>query len=75
VPNHAEQWINACTIERLGVGMSAQEADLEAALETAACQAERFREGYQRIGAIPDGAAEAAALIMSRVERTRRVDA
>jgi UDP:flavonoid glycosyltransferase YjiC (YdhE family) len=75
VPNHAEQWINARTIERLGVGMSAQEADLERALETAACEAERFREGYQRFGAIRDGAAEAAALIMSFVGRTRRVDA
>ena len=47
VPNHAEQWINARTIEHLGVGMSAQEADLESALATAARQIERFHEGYR----------------------------
>jgi UDP:flavonoid glycosyltransferase YjiC (YdhE family) len=67
VPNHAEQWINARTIEHLGVGMSAQEADLENAMACAAQQVERFHEGYRRIGEIPDGAAQAAKLIMSMV--------
>jgi UDP:flavonoid glycosyltransferase YjiC (YdhE family) len=65
VPNHAEQWINARTIEHLGVGMSAQEADLESALVTAAQQVARFHEGYRVLGEIPDGAARAAKLIMS----------
>jgi UDP:flavonoid glycosyltransferase YjiC (YdhE family) len=65
VPNHAEQWINARTIEYLGVGMSAREADLEDALATASMQAEQFHEGYRRIREISDGAAEAAKLIMS----------
>ena len=67
VPNHAEQWINARTIEQLGVGMIAQEADLEYALDAIARQVGRFREGYKRLGEIPDGAAQSAALILSYV--------
>jgi UDP:flavonoid glycosyltransferase YjiC (YdhE family) len=67
VPNHAEQWINARTIEHLGVGMSAAEADLEPALDAAARQVGRFCAGYERLGHIPDGAAQAAELIMSCV--------
>jgi UDP-N-acetylglucosamine:LPS N-acetylglucosamine transferase len=67
VPNHAEQWVNARTIEGLGVGMSAQEGELEAVLDTAARRVPRFREAYERIGEIPDGAARAADLIMSAV--------
>ena len=67
VPNHAEQWINARTIEHLGVGMSAQESDFEDALDTAARQAQRFQRGYEKLGEMPDGAAQAANLIMSLV--------
>jgi UDP:flavonoid glycosyltransferase YjiC (YdhE family) len=67
VPNHAEQWINARTIEHLGVGMSAQERELENALGSAAQQVERFHQGYRKLGEIPDGAAQAAKLIMSVV--------
>ena len=40
--------------------MSAQEADLEAALANAARQVERFHEGYSKLGETPDGAAQAA---------------
>jgi hypothetical protein len=64
VPNHAEQWINARTIEHLGVGMSAEEAGLEHALAAAAGQVGRFHEGYKKLGEMPDGAAEAADLIL-----------
>jgi Glycosyl transferase family 1 len=67
VPNHAEQWINARTIEHLGVGMSAQERDLENAMASATQQVERFHESYRKLGEIPDGAAQAATLIMSVV--------
>jgi len=67
VPNHAEQWINARTIEHLSVGMSAQETELESVLGVASQQVERFHEGYRRVGEIPDGAAQAAELIMSFV--------
>jgi UDP:flavonoid glycosyltransferase YjiC (YdhE family) len=66
VPNHAEQWINARTIVHLGVGTSAEEAEMEAALAAAAQQVDRFHSGYRAIGEIPDGAAQAAALIMLR---------
>jgi len=45
--------------------MSAQEADLEDALAAAAGQVERFHEGYRKLGDMPDGAAQAANLIMS----------
>jgi hypothetical protein len=71
VPNHAEQWINARTIVHLGVGMSAQEAELEDALTAAAQQVERFHAGYRKIGEIPDGAGQASRLIMSMVEMRR----
>jgi UDP:flavonoid glycosyltransferase YjiC (YdhE family) len=67
VPNHAEQWVNARTIEHLGVGLSAQEAGLESALAVAAQQVERLHDGYRKLGEIPDGAAQAAKLIMSMV--------
>jgi UDP:flavonoid glycosyltransferase YjiC (YdhE family) len=75
VPNHAEQWINARTIEHLEVGTSAQEADLESALASAAQQVERFHDGYRQLGEIPDGAAQAAKLIMSMVPSRSRVTA
>jgi len=73
VPNHAEQWINARTIEHLEVGSSAQEADLESALASAAQQVERFHGGYRKLGKIPDGATQAAKLIMSMVPPRSRV--
>jgi hypothetical protein len=65
VPNHAEQRINARMIEHLEVGISAQETDLESALASAAQQV----AGYRKLGRIPDGAAQAAKLIMSMVSR------
>jgi UDP:flavonoid glycosyltransferase YjiC (YdhE family) len=65
VPNHAEQWNNARTIEHLSVGLSAQEHELENALGAAVQQVDSFHEGYRRVGEIPDGAAEAARLIIS----------
>ena len=67
VPNHAEQWVNARTIEHLGVGMSAQERELENAMASATQQVERFHEGYRKLGEIPDGTDQAAKLIMSVV--------
>jgi len=67
VPNHAEQWVNARTIEHLAVGMSARESDMESALATAVERTDRFQAGYRNIGEILDGAAQAAQLVMSRV--------
>src|SRR5262249_18006085 len=65
VPNHAEQWINARTIEHLGVGMSAQEAGLENAMACTARQVGRFHEGYWRLGRIPDGRAQAPGALLT----------
>jgi UDP:flavonoid glycosyltransferase YjiC (YdhE family) len=65
VPSHAEQWLNARTIERLGVGMSAQESEIERSLHDAAGRFERFQEGYRKLGQTPDGATDAVELIMS----------
>jgi UDP:flavonoid glycosyltransferase YjiC (YdhE family) len=67
VPNHAEQWLNARTIERLGVGMCAQESELETALRRATQQFGQFHEGYEKLSEIPDGAAQAAELIICMV--------
>ena len=65
VPNHAEQWINARTIEHLGVGMRGEEAQLEDVLPAAVSSAGGFNRAYQRVGEIPDGAAQAARLIIT----------
>jgi UDP:flavonoid glycosyltransferase YjiC (YdhE family) len=70
VPNHAEQWVNARAIERLGVGMRVQEGELEGMLESAARHAPRFRDAYERLGTLSDGAAQAADLIMAAAART-----
>jgi UDP:flavonoid glycosyltransferase YjiC (YdhE family) len=70
VPNHAEQWLNARTIEHLGVGMLAQEMEIERSLEIAAEQYADFRAAYERLGEIADGAAQAADFILSMVGRT-----
>jgi UDP:flavonoid glycosyltransferase YjiC (YdhE family) len=75
VPHHAEQWVNARTIEHLGVGMSARESDMESALETAVQRVERFHAGYGKIGEIADGAAQAAQLVMSVVSARRGAEA
>jgi UDP:flavonoid glycosyltransferase YjiC (YdhE family) len=65
VPNHAEQWVNSKTIERLGVGMSCKEADLELAIQSAAANVDRFNSAYRSIRQIPDGAEQAAQLILN----------
>jgi UDP:flavonoid glycosyltransferase YjiC (YdhE family) len=65
VPHHAEQWVNAQTIQHLGVGIVGQETNLDIALDTAVQHVQRLREAYTRIDDIPDGAAQAADLIMS----------
>ena len=57
---HAEQWVNAKTVERLGVGMVGEEETLEKAMVEAFDRVPEFRLSYERISDIPDGAAEAA---------------
>jgi UDP:flavonoid glycosyltransferase YjiC (YdhE family) len=60
IPNHSEQWVNARTIETLGVGFMAHEDDIERAMLQAIGDIGRYRSAYDRLPVIPDGAAEAA---------------
>lgn len=63
VPRHAEQWLNARTIVRLGVGLIATEEGLEDALLEGLGRIEELRAAYARIPAAEDGAAQAAEAI------------
>ncbi|MCB9665418.1 MAG: hypothetical protein H6732_15000 [Alphaproteobacteria bacterium] len=60
VPNHAEQWVNARTVQHLGVGLIGSEAELEADMRKALDQLDALRAGYARLPPTPDGAAQAA---------------
>ena len=63
VPRHAEQWLNARTIVRLGVGLMATEEGLEDALLEGLGRIEELRAAYARIPAAEDGASQAAEAI------------
>ena len=64
VPGHAEQWINARTIENLDVGMIAGEDELEQAMMNAYSRIKMFRDAYQTFPPLRSGAHEAAKLIL-----------
>lgn len=64
VPNHAEQWVNARTIQGLGVGDIASEDNLEPQIHAALARLDTWREGYRRLPDPDDGAAQAAALLL-----------
>ncbi len=65
VPNHAEQWVNGRTIEKLGVGFMAGETDIERAMLRAVERIGDLRAAYARLPALRDGAAEAADHILT----------
>lgn len=65
VPGHAEQWVNAETVTRMGVGMAAAEDRLEEAMHAALTRLDQFRSAYGRLPAAEDGAARAAHLILA----------
>ena len=67
VPNHAEQWVNARTICELGVGMMADDKDLDDALTRGLARIESFRAAYARLPNAPDGAEQAAGRILEAV--------
>ena len=67
VPRHAEQWVNAKTIERLGVGIAVSEDDIEGGMLRALDNLETYRKAYDSLGDIPDGAEQAATIIMDRL--------
>ena len=65
VPGHAEQWVNADTVARMGVGMAAAEDRLEEAMHDALGRLDAFRSAYGRLPAwAGEGAAHAARLIL-----------
>lgn len=63
VPNHAEQWLNAKTVESLGVGVVSTEEGLEDAMVEALSRIDTLRAAYDRLPDVPDGATTAAAAI------------
>lgn len=64
VPNHAEQWVNARTIERLGLGLMATQDNYEEVMLQAVQGIEDFREGYAQLSKMEDGAAQASQAIL-----------
>lgn len=71
VPRHAEQWLNARTIERLGVGVLASEADIEETTFRAISRIDEFRAAYGRLPAIANGAEAAAEAILALAGRAK----
>jgi uncharacterized protein (TIGR00661 family) len=67
IPNHAEQWVNGRTIEKLGVGFMAHEDSIESAMIEAIRRIDELRQGYDRLPPMRDGAREAVAFIESLV--------
>ncbi len=72
IPNHAEQWVNGRTVEKLGVGFMAREDAIEDAMLAATARIDELRQAYARLPAMRDGAAEAAQLVMDLAERGKR---
>lgn len=64
VPNHAEQWVNARTIEHLGVGAIGSEATLEDDLRRGLERLEDWRDAYRALPEPPRGAEQAADAIL-----------
>ena len=64
VPNHAEQWINARTIEHLGLGLIATQTNYEDVMLRALDRIDDFRAGYARLAEMADGAAQASQAIL-----------
>lgn len=68
VPRHAEQWVNGRVIHQLGVGTTAAEEQLETSLHEALARIDGFRRGYDRLPPVPNGAVQAAQLILGLAE-------
>lgn len=71
VPRHAEQWVNARTIERMGVGRLAGEEDFEEIMLTCLESIDTFRQAYRKIPEMENGAVQAARAIL-RLAETKR---
>ena len=64
VPNHAEQWINARTVKKMGVGDLISEKNIEAAIWPALDRISSFRAAYDNLPPSPDGAQQASEVIL-----------
>jgi uncharacterized protein (TIGR00661 family) len=73
IPNHAEQWVNGRTIEKLGVGFMAAEHEIEASMIRAIDTVDDLRAAYDNLPALRDGAKEAVTFIEDLVKRNGRV--
>lgn len=69
IPNHAEQWVNGRTIEKLGVGFISGEDEVESAMMNAIARIDEFRNAYRHLPAMRDGAEEAAEAILELAGR------
>lgn len=65
VPNHAEQWLNARTIQNLGVGEIATEENFVDVMEKMLKNLAPYRQSYSLLPDIPDGARQSADEITS----------
>ncbi len=73
IPNHAEQWVNGRTIEKLGVGFMAAEDAIEASMLQAIAKIDELRSAYDKLPRLRDGAREAVTFIEELVRRSGRV--
>ena len=71
VPNHAEQWINARTIEKMGVGIMCTVDNFEDHMFQALENLPQFIDAYNRLPLPNDAAAEAADFILKYTGKTR----
>ncbi len=70
VPNHAEQWLNAHTVKQLGIGDLICENAIESSISPAMERICEFRKAYEQLPETPDGAEQAADLIMNSVRKS-----
>jgi uncharacterized protein (TIGR00661 family) len=71
VSRHAEQWVNARTIEHLGLGMMATQQTYEEVMLEALGRIEEFRASYEKLGPMEDGAAQASKAILNLATKGR----
>ena len=71
VPNHAEQWINARTIEKLGVGIMCTVDNFEEYMIQALETLPKFIDAYSRLPTPSDAADDAADFILKTAGETR----
>ncbi|TNC94024.1 MAG: glycosyltransferase [Stygiobacter sp.] len=71
IPNHAEQWANAQVITDMGIGFMATEAHLIEAVSEGLRRMPALAAAYSTLPSQPNGAVEAARLILELPERKR----